>query len=31
MKKYILLIVSAVVFAFTSCTSSEDIEIVDIE
>ena len=31
MKKYILLIVSAIVFAFTSCTSSEDIEINDIQ
>ena len=31
MKKYILFMVSAIVFAFTSCTSSEDIEINDIQ
>lgn len=31
MKKYILFMVSAIVFAFTSCTSSDDIEINDIQ
>lgn len=31
MKNYILFLVSAIMFAFTSCTSSEDIEINDIQ